>query len=268
MTNALLVLALAVLTAPGIHVDEEGFVTVTKDTAEESREQHCMQLMKEAEEYYNNGDYEDIAIAIEKYERVLNSGGEIAENVRVSMLYRLSLLYQRYASDGSWQNKGNAGSLWAEWREISSSGTIPDEFVQRALTIVQSPEYKEALMQAITYNNEAIALLLDDGGIRLARLYFINADLCERVGDQCGRRERIVYYIQARQTAREVIRNGGEGKAEAESISAKALYNVIVLLRQEWDTSLASQLLQDYKEDNDLLSSIQQIMQSKNKKEK
>ena len=267
MTTALLVLALAAFTAPGIHVDEDGFVTITKDSVNDNREQQCIQLMKEAEEYYNNGDYDDIALAIEKYERVLNSGREIAENVRVSMLYRLSLLYQRYASDGSWQNKGNADSIWSEWREISNTEDIPDEFVQRALTIVKSPEYKEALMQAITYNNEAIALLQDDGGITLARLYFTNADLCERVGEQCGRRERIINYIQARQTAREVIRNGGEGKAEAENMSRMALKNVLVLLQRELDLSLASQLLQDYREDLDLVSSIQQLLQSKDKTE-
>ena len=63
MTTALLVLALAAFTAPGIHVDEDGFVTITKDSVNDNREQQCIQLMKEAEEYYNNGDYDDIALA-------------------------------------------------------------------------------------------------------------------------------------------------------------------------------------------------------------
>ncbi|MCK5862574.1 MAG: hypothetical protein KAH38_08820 [Candidatus Hydrogenedentes bacterium] len=267
MTAVLLVLALAASAAPDIHVDEDGFVTITEDSLEQRRDQHCMQLMKEAEEYYNNGDYEDISLAIEKYERVFNSGGELAENVHLSILYRLSMLYQRYASDGSWQNKGNADSLWADWKEISKTGNIPDEFIQHALTIVKSPEYKEALTQAITCNNEAIALLQDNGGIRLARLYFTNADLCERVGDRCGKHERIINYIQARQTAREVIRSGGEGKPEAKNISRMALKNTLLLLQREWDVALASQLLQDYREDHDLFSSIQQILQSKDKTE-
>lgn len=262
MINILLIIILTQAEVPGIHIDEDGFVTVIENLDERSREEQRIQIMKEAEKYYDGGRFPDVSIAIEKYERVLNSGIELARETHLTVVLRLSRLYQRYASGGTWQDGGHAESIWVEWNEISQTGNIPDEFIERAHSIVEAPEHKEALMQAIAYNNEATALLKDDDGIKLARLYFTNADIYERIGTQYGLRESLSNFLRARQAARSYLADATVQAPEAVKIADAALKNVTLLLRYESLLPTATELIQDYDEDEVLVTAVQSLLKS------
>ena len=75
--------------------------------------------------------------------------------------------------------------------------------------------------------------------------------------------EVILYYLRARQKAREALEHDTRHKVEAQSIVDLSLFNAIAILKREASVDLCLELITRFKKDESLVEAIRALIENR-----
>lgn len=260
MLSVLLIVILAQPAATEVHVDEDGFITVTEDPEARAREQEHIELLNEASRAgtawreFREGDLVEV---IEKHERVLESGMELEPKVRRGITSVLSLLYEERAMAPTPQERQHFQDI----EERMRAGVIVQEDIDVMLEWFDSEEHRQHRKSALEYAEETLALLPEDAHIEAMRQLFKMAALAEAPGDPESARQGARYSLEARQRALAVLDSGQQHEQqEARGRASAAMQNVLARLRQNREADLCREFIETYTDDNELVTRLEMLL--------
>lgn len=259
MLNVLLVLALAQVTALGISIDEDGFVTLNESPEVYEQERKNLRMLEEAYSAYREYREKqegDLANLIDMHKAILESGMVLAPAVHQTITARLAELSKNYAKGVTSEDRQRI----TEIQHRMSNGTLPQEDFEYIHASHLDSRRRNEMLNAIAYSEETLARMPEDAYIEASRLLVEMAMMSQRVGDRKASRDSGRYYLRARQKALEEVRREGLHQQEARTLAELGLKSTETMLQQQGDVELCRELKQTYSDDSELTSRLEALI--------
>ena len=256
MLNIMLLLALAQMTAPGIYVDEDGFVTLTEPPEVREQERRNLRMLEEADNAYREyrKDREgDLATLIDMHKAILESGMVLAPAVHQSILKRLAELHREYAKGETPEHRRALEKLHERIEVGMSQGAISNEDLNVLNEHYHGAHRRDHLSYALGYEEAVVALMTVEENLSAARLLSTMADTV--MVDELQAPQRIAnLLLRSRKRALAAAMNGDA--REAQQIARLALARLVSLLAEKGNPDLCRNLIQLYGDDEEAIRQI------------